>query len=166
MTDPRNSSKEEAKYRIGDVCRLTGLSQHVLRVWEKRYQVVTPARSESQRRLYRESDINRLTLLKSLVDRGQAIGSIADLDTAELQSRLQQSGATPLAPGNRVKPSLALFGESFAAHGKACGASEIFTLSGHFDATSDFNAKKPSARPDVHWSMAQNTSKSVAIMSI
>jgi hypothetical protein len=48
-----------------------------------------------------------------------------------------------------VKPSLALFGESFAAHGKACGASEIFTLSGHFDATSDFNAKKPSARPDV-----------------
>ncbi|MCG6888041.1 MAG: MerR family transcriptional regulator [Gammaproteobacteria bacterium] len=149
MTDPRNSSKEEAKYRIGAVCRLTGLSQHVLRVWEKRYQVVTPARSESQRRLYRESDINRLTLLKSLVDRGQAIGSIADLDTAELQSRLQQSGATPLAPGNRVKPSLALFGESFAAHGKACGASEIFTLSGHFDATSDFNAKKPSARPDV-----------------
>ena len=52
MEKPENSiEKNEPKYRIGAVCRLTGISQHVLRVWEKRYGVVYPERSESQRRL-------------------------------------------------------------------------------------------------------------------
>ena len=71
---PPSSPNDEAKYRIGAVCRLTGLSQHVLRVWEKRYGVVEPERSETQRRLYRDSDVSRLSLLKALVDRGQAYG--------------------------------------------------------------------------------------------
>jgi len=150
MPDHQNSSnREEAKYRIGAVCRLTGLSQHVLRVWEKRYQVVTPGRSESQRRLYRESDIHRLTLLKTLVDRGQAIGSIADLDTAELEHRLQQSADTLRLTSASEKPGLALFGESFAANSEACAASEIFTLCGHFDQIADFSAQNPSTRLDV-----------------
>ncbi len=150
MPDAQDSpTQDQAKYRIGAVCRLTGLSQHVLRVWEKRYQVVKPERSESQRRLYRESDISRLTLLKALVDRGQAIGSIADLDTAELERRLQQSTGTPLGAGASEKPRLALFGESFAAHEAACAASEIFALCGHFDAVSEFSVQKPAMRLDV-----------------
>ena len=79
MSDSDSSaSTDEPKYRIGAVCRLTGISQHVLRVWEKRYGAVEPARSETDRRLYSESDVSRLSLLKVLVDRGQAIGSIAD----------------------------------------------------------------------------------------
>jgi len=53
-------SIDEPKYRIGAVCRLTGISQHVLRVWEKRYGVVRPLRSETDRRLYRESDVSPL----------------------------------------------------------------------------------------------------------
>ena len=102
---------DEPRYRIGAVCRLTGLTQHVLRVWEKRYGVVVPERSESQHRLYRESDINRLTLLKALVDRGQAIGSIADLDTEELERRLQQSADTLRVTKPVIQPSLVLFGD-------------------------------------------------------
>jgi DNA-binding transcriptional MerR regulator len=150
MSDTQNSStKDAAKYRIGAVCRLTGLSQHVLRVWEKRYQVVTPERSESQRRLYRESDINRLTLLKALVDRGQAIGSIADLDSAELEHRLQQSAGAPRLISASEKPRLALFGESFAAYREACTTSEIFALCGHFGDITDFSPQKPSTRLDV-----------------
>ncbi len=140
---------DESRYRIGAVCRLTGLSQHVLRVWEKRYQVVTPERSETQRRLYRESDINRLTLLKALVDRGQAIGSIAELDTEELERRLQRSAGTPLATSTIEKPSLALFGESLVAHKDTCAASQIFELCGHFEGVSDFSAQKPPIRLDV-----------------
>ena len=92
MSDPASPAPvDEPRYRIGAVCRLTGISQHVLRVWEKRYGVVEPLRSETDRRLYRESDIHRLSLLKALVDRGQAIGSIADLDNDVLEQRLQQA---------------------------------------------------------------------------
>jgi DNA-binding transcriptional MerR regulator len=150
MSDPQGFFNENAaKYRIGAVCRLTGLSQHVLRVWEKRYQVVTPERSESQRRLYRESDIERLTLLKTLVDRGQAIGSIAALDSAELEHRLRQSAGVPRRTSAGEKPQLALFGESFTADAEVCAASTIFSLCGRFDDYTDSGQKNGVAQLDV-----------------
>ena len=76
-----------------------------MRVWEKRYRVVMPLRSETGRRLYREGDINRLSLLKALVDRGHAIGSIADLDDDELERRVQQSAGVPRMSGTAEKPA-------------------------------------------------------------
>lgn len=150
MTDsPPSMENEEPRYRIGAVSRLTGISQHVLRVWEKRYGVVVPLRSETQRRIYRESDINRLSLLKALVDRGQAIGSIADLDDAELERRLQQSGLALQLAGTVEKPDLAMIGETLALTRDDCVSSEIFELIGHFAQISDYDAQKPVARLDV-----------------
>ncbi|TNF86010.1 MAG: MerR family transcriptional regulator [Gammaproteobacteria bacterium] len=146
---PVSPVSDEPKYRIGAVCRLTGLSQHVLRVWEKRYGVVEPERSENQRRLYRESDIKRLSLLKALIDRGQAIGSIADLDNAELERRIQQSATAMHLTGAAEKPGLALFGETLALTSEDYSTSEMFSLVGHFDDISKFAAKKPAFRLDV-----------------
>lgn len=79
---------EEEYFEISAVARLTGISSHVLRVWERRYGVVDPRRSDSKRRRYTRGDIQRLSLLKTLVDNGHAIGSIAKLDTAQLEERL------------------------------------------------------------------------------
>lgn len=66
------------------VARRTGLSPHVIRVWERRYQAVQPARSESNRRLYSEADIHRLNLLRRCTAAGHAIGQIAQLPADEL----------------------------------------------------------------------------------
>ena len=140
---------DEPRYRIGAVCRLTGISQHVLRVWEKRYGVVEPLRSETDRRLYRESDIHRLSLLKALVDRGQAIGSIADLDNDALEQRLQQAEGS-LKPGAAAeKPVLVLFGESLVASKEDCAMSETFSFAGHYDNLLEYTAEKPLKRLDV-----------------
>ena len=79
---------ESEIFEISAVARLTGISPHVLRVWERRYQVVEPQRSESRRRQYTQEDIQRLSLLKTLVDNGHAIGSIAKLTTPQLEERL------------------------------------------------------------------------------
>jgi MerR family transcriptional regulator, light-induced transcriptional regulator len=67
----------EILFPVKAVIMRTGLSAHVLRIWERRYGVVAPRRSGSNRRLYSEADIARLILLKSAVDAGHAIGSIA-----------------------------------------------------------------------------------------
>ncbi len=125
-----SSSNEEPTFRIGAVCRLTGLSQHVLRIWEKRYDAVEPLRSDTDRRLYRQQDIDRLTLLKTLVDRGQAIGSIASLDNAELQKRIQQTSDSLHSHSPEKKPTLALIGEGLATWQQDCEESEVFTFSG------------------------------------
>src|SRR6187200_1932056 len=74
----------EARYRIGTVARLAGLTTHVIRVWERRYGAPAPARSAAGTRLYSDRDVERLRLLKRAVDRGHAIGRIAALPSEEL----------------------------------------------------------------------------------
>jgi DNA-binding transcriptional MerR regulator len=150
MSDSESSAPaDEPRYRIGAVCRLTGISQHVLRVWEKRYAVVEPLRSETDRRLYRESDIDRLSLLKALVDRGQAIGSIADLDNDALEHRLQQAEGV-LKPGTTAEiPTVVLLGESLVTSTEDCAMSETFSLIGHYDNLAEYAAGKPLKRLDV-----------------
>ncbi|NNC78442.1 MAG: MerR family transcriptional regulator, partial [Woeseiaceae bacterium] len=148
MTDSP-ATGDEPRYRIGAVCRMTGISQHVLRVWEKRYGVVEPVRSETDRRLYRESDISRLSLLKALVDRGQAIGSIADLADDELERRVQQSAGILQIAAGAEKPALALFGGLLSLTRDDCASSEAFTLVGHYEDLSEFTAQKSQKRLDV-----------------
>lgn len=74
----------EALYRIGTVARLAGLSTHALRVWERRYGVPSPARSGGGARLYSESEVERLRLLKRAVDRGHSISQLVPLGLDEL----------------------------------------------------------------------------------
>ncbi|MDF1825067.1 MAG: MerR family transcriptional regulator [Verrucomicrobiales bacterium] len=81
-------NQNEEIFEISAVARLTGISSHVLRVWERRYNVVEPRRSDSKRRQYNQLDIRRLSLLKTLVDNGHSIGSVAGLTTSQLEERL------------------------------------------------------------------------------
>ena len=78
------------RFRIGGVTKMTGISVDTLRAWERRYQVVSPARAESAARLYSLEDIERLKLLKALVSEGHGIGSIAQLDRSALESLLDK----------------------------------------------------------------------------
>jgi DNA-binding transcriptional MerR regulator len=83
-----SASEEEQFFEISAVSRLTGVTTPNIRMWEKRHGVVEPKRSESKRRLYTPDDIQRLTLLKALVDRGHSIGTIATLSMPQLEQRL------------------------------------------------------------------------------
>jgi DNA-binding transcriptional MerR regulator len=85
-------------YRIGTVSRLTGVPADTLRVWERRYGVVAPVRADSGTRLYGSEDVSRLTLIKRLVDRGDAISSVANLSLAQLRERYRGSGLPEPAP--------------------------------------------------------------------
>jgi DNA-binding transcriptional MerR regulator/methylmalonyl-CoA mutase cobalamin-binding subunit len=81
-----------ARYRIGAASRLSGLSTHVIRIWERRYQALQPDRSGGGARLYSDTEIERLRLLRQAVERGHAISQVATLADEEL-ARL--SGGTP-----------------------------------------------------------------------
>ncbi|MBL1141511.1 MAG: MerR family transcriptional regulator [Proteobacteria bacterium] len=78
----------ETVFKIGAVSKITNIPVDTLRIWERRYSVVVPVRSKNADRLYKTEDINRLTLLKMLVDRGHSIGTIAHLSDNELSERL------------------------------------------------------------------------------
>lgn len=88
-------------YRIGAVARLTGIPADTLRIWERRYQLVEPQRTEKGGRLYTQDDVTRLTMIKTLVDQGHAISTVAALDSAALRERLSRSRANNLPlPGS------------------------------------------------------------------
>jgi DNA-binding transcriptional MerR regulator len=72
------------KYLIGRVTKLTGLSIDVVRVWERRYGAVRPARSNGGTRLYSDADIRRLRRLRQAVDGGHSISQAARLSETEL----------------------------------------------------------------------------------
>jgi len=69
---------------------MTGISEFVIRAWEKRYDAVIPSRTESNRRLYSEEDIEKLRLLNDAVQKGYNIGGIASLTINDLRSILNE----------------------------------------------------------------------------
>jgi len=96
-----SAHQEEATYALGAVSRLTGLSPHVLRAWERRYGAVQPLRTAGGTRRFRESDVARLRLLRAAVAAGHPIGAIAGLSDAELRRRAEPApddASVPLGP--------------------------------------------------------------------
>jgi DNA-binding transcriptional MerR regulator/methylmalonyl-CoA mutase cobalamin-binding subunit len=73
-----------ARYPIRAVSNLTGIKIDTLRAWERRHGVVTPVR-DGRGRMYTDTDIERLRLLRGALDRGHSIGRLARLDNAELR---------------------------------------------------------------------------------
>ena len=78
----------ETKHPIQIVSRRTGLSADVIRAWERRYEVVKPIRTDAGDRLYTQADIDRLLLIKKLVDNGDAISAVANLNYENLEKRI------------------------------------------------------------------------------
>lgn len=85
---------QEANYPMKVVARRTGLTPHVIRVWERRYQAVTPQRTETNRRLYNDDDVQRLQLLHRATKAGHSIGQIANLPTERLVSLVESEART------------------------------------------------------------------------
>ena len=77
------------KYPIKVVARRTGLSPHVIRAWEKRYNAISPKRTETNRRLYSDEDIERLILLRYATMGGWNIGQVARYGTEQLKTLVQ-----------------------------------------------------------------------------
>jgi len=69
----------------------SGLSPHVIRIWERRYEALTPSRTGTNRRMYCDDEIERLKLLKELTENGHRIGNIARLETEKLEELLKQT---------------------------------------------------------------------------
>ena len=109
------SDTESSTYKIGKVSRLTGVSPDTLRIWERRYKAVVPQRSDSGGRLYSSEDIARLKLMKSLVDAGDSISSVAGLSREALETRSSESqeSLVPQTPDGPFR--ITVIGEQLAS---------------------------------------------------
>ncbi|MGF1692444.1 MerR family transcriptional regulator [Photobacterium kagoshimensis] len=66
-------------YAISDVSEKTGVNSVTLRAWQRRYGLLNPTRTEKGHRLYSQSDIERIQLILSWLDKGVSIGKVKPL---------------------------------------------------------------------------------------
>jgi MerR family transcriptional regulator, light-induced transcriptional regulator len=83
---------------ISDVERDTGVAKETLRVWERRYGFPQPGRDANGERLYPADQVQRLRLVKRLLDQGFRPGKIMQRSTEEL-AQLAERGAVTQGPG-------------------------------------------------------------------
>ncbi|HEX7584835.1 MAG TPA: MerR family transcriptional regulator [Prolixibacteraceae bacterium] len=75
-------------YSIKDLEHLSGIKAHTIRIWEKRYQLLDPDRTDTNIRLYSDNDVRRILNVTMLIKSGYKISSIAAFDEAKLQAEV------------------------------------------------------------------------------
>ena len=90
------------KLSIAAVERDTGLSKDLLRVWERRYGFPAPERDAGGERLYPLEQLERLRVIRRLVDAGHRPGKIVGLPLEALRALAMSAGSTrePAAIGD------------------------------------------------------------------
>src|SRR5436305_2793878 len=98
------SSSSAPRRPIGVVARRTGLKPDLIRAWERRYGAVAPGRSETRRRFYSDEDIERLLLLRRVVNTGRGISQVASLSNSELEALIEAEPAPAYAQPSPPAP--------------------------------------------------------------
>lgn len=96
-------------FKIGEVCELTGVKQHVLRYWETEFTILHPHRAGSRQRLYRRADVENILRIKRLLkDEGFTISGAKKLLAKEYRGEQEEGEPSTPSPAVSVAaPSLA-----------------------------------------------------------
>lgn len=86
------------------ISRLSGIAPHTLRMWERRYGFPKPTRVHNGSRVYLESDLTTLLLIRSALHAGYRPGEVVEKPAAELERLLE--GTTTNAPGVGALPTV------------------------------------------------------------
>ena len=112
-------------YTISHAAALAGVSVELLRAWERRYGVVTPARTSAGYRLYDDEAVNRLRTMRSLVDAGWSARTAAEAIIAgEAPVAAVALMTTPRAVSSEPDPNAQLI-EQFVSAAQRIDASEL-----------------------------------------
>ncbi len=66
-SNPQQHQSSKLFYRIGEVSRLSGLEQYVLRYWESEFPQLKPNKGKSGQRLYSKKDLDAVLHIKQLL---------------------------------------------------------------------------------------------------
>ncbi|MGB8491834.1 MAG: MerR family transcriptional regulator [Bacteroidales bacterium] len=75
-------------FSIKDLENFSGIKAHTIRIWEKRYKVLEPERTESNIRTYNENELKKILNVAYLNRNGLKISKIAQLDEDELNRQV------------------------------------------------------------------------------
>lgn len=77
-----------SNYSIKDLEQLSGIKAHTLRIWEQRYSIVTPKRTDTNIRFYDDEDLKRILNVAMLNAHGMKISKIAKMNCNEISEEI------------------------------------------------------------------------------
>ncbi|MFT5641558.1 MAG: DNA-binding transcriptional MerR regulator [Cyclobacteriaceae bacterium] len=73
------------KFSIKDLEHLSGIKAHTIRIWEQRYELIAPERTETNIRYYNDHDLKLILNIALLKDNGFKISKIAEMESSDIQ---------------------------------------------------------------------------------
>lgn len=95
-------------YSIKDMENFSGIKAHTIRIWEKRYKILEPARKDSNIRMYSESELKKILNVAYLNRNGLKISRIAVLDEDELTGKVMEVSSRHDDPDQDFQPGKVL----------------------------------------------------------
>lgn len=77
-------------FSIKDLENLTGIKAHTIRIWEKRYNLLQPERTDTNIRYYSLVNLQKLLNISYLNNNGYKISKIASLDSNDIPKLVKQ----------------------------------------------------------------------------
>ncbi len=90
-------------YSIRDLEQLSGIKAHTLRIWEQRYTILTPDRTDTNIRTYGDEDLKRVLNISLLKDHGYKISEIAKFSTDELNREVVKISERQLSNPDQIQ---------------------------------------------------------------
>lgn len=92
-----------SNYSIKDLERITGIKAHTIRIWEKRYDLISPRRTDSNIRLYCDEDVKKLLNVSILLRHGIKISRLASFSTQDLSRKILEVNALPNGHDSQIE---------------------------------------------------------------
>lgn len=75
-------------YSIRDLERITNTRAHTIRIWEQRYGLLEPERTETNIRFYNDEHVKKLLNVCTLLNQGFKISHVSQWSTEEIQEKI------------------------------------------------------------------------------
>ncbi len=82
----------KTQFSIKDLEHLSGIKAHTIRIWEKRYNLLEPDRTDTNIRYYNLESLMKLLNVTYLYNHGYKISKIASLERKEVEKIIKESG--------------------------------------------------------------------------
>ncbi len=91
-------------FSIRDLENFSGIKAHTIRIWEKRYGILEPDRTDSNIRTYNESELKKILNISYLNRNGFKISKIAGMDEARLASEVMDVSNRQVYTAHEFRP--------------------------------------------------------------
>ncbi len=94
------------KYSIKDLENYSGIKAHTIRIWEQRYNLLSPERTDTGIRYYSDDDVKKILTTIVLLKAGHKISKIADYSIEKIKAEIDKIEIEPNTSDSKIELSI------------------------------------------------------------